>query len=196
MTDRALSRVVRRETHSPRTVAMFVAVSLLILALIYVGVELVLSLLAQPALVAAPGAIAQWLVALPGDQPTPLVIVGGVIVAILGLVFVILAVTPGRLSKHELAFDGSERAVVVDNGVIAAAVAQKVSADSGVARDRVTVGVAHRTVDVTVRPDPGVEIERESVRRAATEALDAYRLVPRVKVRARIEQARQEDDFR
>lgn len=196
MTDRALSRVVRRETHSPRTAAMFVAVILLILALIYVGVELVLSLLAQPALVAAPGAIAQWLVALPGDQPTPLVIVGGVIVAILGLVFVILAVTPGRLSKHELAFDGSERAVVVDNGVIAAAVAQKVSADSGVARDRVTVGVAHRTVDVTVRPDPGVEIERESVRRAATEALDAYRLVPRVKVRARIEQARQEDDFR
>ncbi|TQK18513.1 hypothetical protein FBY40_1000 [Microbacterium sp. SLBN-154] len=196
MTDRALSRVVRRETHSPRTVAMFVAVILLILALIYLGVELVLSLLAQPALVAAPGVIAQWLVALPGDQPIPLVIVGGVIVAILGIVFVILAVTPGRLSKHELAFDGSERAVVVDNGVIAAAVAQKVSAESGVARDRVTVGVAHRTVDVTVRSDPGVELDRESVRRAAAEALDAYRLVPRVTVRARIAQARQEDDFR
>ncbi|NYF15399.1 type IV secretory pathway TrbD component [Microbacterium sp. AK009] len=196
MTDRTLTRVVRRETHSPRTVAMFVAVILLILALIYVGVELVLSLLAQPALVAAPGLIAQWLVALPGDQPTPLVIVGGAILAVLGVVFVILAVTPGRLSKHELALDGSDRAVVVDNGVIAAAVAERISAETGVARDRVTVGVAHRIADVTVRPDPGVVLDRESVRRAATEEIDAYRLTPRVKVRARVEQSRQEGDFR
>lgn len=80
--------------------------------------------------------------------------------------------------------------------MIASAVAQKVSADSGVARDRVTVGVAHRTVDVTVRPDPGVELEREGVRQAAAEALALYRLVPRVTVRARIEQARQEEVFR
>ena len=58
MSTPALRRVIRRETHSPRTVAMFVAVVLLILALAYVALEIVLSLAAQPALLVGPAAAA------------------------------------------------------------------------------------------------------------------------------------------
>ena len=47
MTTPAFHRIVRRETHSPRTVAMIIAVVILILALVYVGVEIVLDLLSQ-----------------------------------------------------------------------------------------------------------------------------------------------------
>ena len=50
MSTPAFRRIVRRETHSPRTVAMIIAVVILILALVYIGVEIVLHLLAQPAL--------------------------------------------------------------------------------------------------------------------------------------------------
>src|SRR5690606_24057412 len=136
MSTPVLRRVVRRETHSPRTVAMFVAVILLILALAYIGLEIVLSLLAQPALLLGPAAAAGWLVGLPGALPPGIIIAGGIVLALVGLVLIVLAVTPGRLSKHSL--EAGSRAVVVDNGVIASALAQHLSDEVGISRDDIT----------------------------------------------------------
>lgn len=192
MTSPALRRVVRRETHSPRTVAMFVAVILLILALAYIGLEIVLSLLAQPALLLGPAAAAGWLVGLPTAQPAGLVIAGSVVLAIIGLVFLWLAVTPGRLSRHTI--DAGDRAVVVDNGVIASALAQHLAEETGLAREDVTVGVGHRSVDVIVRPAVGVPVDKAAVQSAAEAELDTYRLTRSVRTRVRIERPTQEDD--
>jgi hypothetical protein len=186
MSSPALRRVVRREMHSPRTVAMFVALMILIAALVYVGIELVLRMLAQPALLLGPGAALAWLVGLPTAQPMALVILGGAVIALIGVVFVILAITPGRLSKHEMQW--GERAVVVDNGVIASALAQHLSDETGLARDRITVGVAHRSVDVTVRPGAGVPLDRARVQSFADAEIARYRLTPSVKTRVRVQQ--------
>lgn len=184
MSSPALRRVVRRETHSPRTVAMFVALVLLILALVYVGVEIVLHLLSQPALLLGPAQALAWVVGLPTAQPAGVVILGGAVIAIVGLAFVVLAIAPGRLSKHQLQW--GERAVVVDNGVIAAALAQHISDEIGLPRDRVEVGVAHRSVDVTVRPGAGVPLDQSRVREIADSELAEYRLTPAVKTRVRV----------
>lgn len=192
MTTPALRRVVRRETHSPRTVAMFVAVILLILALAYIGLEIVLSLLAQPALLLGPAAAAGWLVGLPSAQPAGLVIAGSVVLVIVGLVFIWLAITPGRLSRHTI--DAGDRAVVVDNGVIASALAQHLAEETGLARDDVTVGVGHRSIDVTVRPGAGIPVDKAAVQSAAEAELQTYRLTRRVRTRVRIERPTQEDD--
>ncbi|WP_144876930.1 DUF6286 domain-containing protein [Microbacterium sp. 1.5R] len=192
MTSPALRRVVRRETHSPRTVAMFVAVILLILALAYIGLEIVLSLLAQPALLLGPAAAAGWLVGLPTAQPAGLVIAGSVVLAVIGLVFIWLAVTPGRLSRHTI--DAGDRAVVVDNGVIASALAQHLAEETGLARDDVTVGVGHRSVDVTVRPGVGIPVDKAAVQSAAEAEIETYRLTRSVRTRVRIERPTQEDD--
>lgn len=186
MSSPALRRVVRRETHSPRTVAMFAALIILIAALVYVGIEITLRLLSQPALLLGPAAGFAWLVGLPTAQPVGLVVFGGVVIAVLGVVFIVLALTPGRLSKHEMQWD--DRAVVVDNGVIASALAQHLSDETGLARDRITVGVAHRSVDVTVRPGAGVPLDRGRVLQLADAELARYRLVPPVKTRVRIQQ--------
>lgn len=190
MSTPALRRVIRRETHSPRTVAMFVAVVLLILALAYVALEIVLSLAAQPALLVGPVAAAGWLVGLP-TQPAGLVIAGSVVLALIGLVFVILAITPGRLSKHTL--DAGDRAVVVDNGVIASALAQHLSEETGIARDAITVGVGHRSIDVTVRPGAGVPLEQSEVLALAESELQTYRLTRSIRTRVRIERATEKD---
>ncbi|MBQ3357402.1 MAG: DNA/RNA endonuclease G [Microbacterium sp.] len=190
MSTPALRRVIRRETHSPRTVAMFVAVVLLILALAYVALEIVLSLAAQPALLVGPAAAAGWLVGLP-TQPAGLVIAGSVVLALIGLVFVILAITPGRLSKHTL--DAGDRAVVVDNGVIASALAQHLSEETGIARDAITVGVGHRSIDVTVRPGAGVPLEQSEVLALAEAELQTYRLTRSIRTRVRIERATEKD---
>lgn len=181
----ALRRVVRRETHSPRTAAMFVAAVLLILALVYIGVEIVLSLLAQPALAFEPAASLGWIVGLPTARPQGLVLAGGVATAVVGLVCVYLAVAPGRLSKHELTW--GERAVVVDNGVIASSLAQHLSNETGLPRDRITVGVAHRRVDVAIRPGAGVPLNEQRVRELAEAEVTSYELTPRVSIRLRVE---------
>lgn len=184
MSDPALRRVVRRETHSPRTVAMFAALLVLILALTYIGTEIVLRLLAQPALLLGPAQGLAFLAGLPTSQPSGLVIAVGAAIALIGLVFVILAVTPGRLSKHEMQW--GRRAVVVDNGVVAAALAQHVSDETGLPRDRITVGVAHRSVDVTVRPGAGVPLDQARLREIVDREVAEYRLTPPVKARVRV----------
>ncbi|MGH3691222.1 MAG: DUF6286 domain-containing protein [Microbacterium sp.] len=191
MSTPALRRVVRRESHSPRTVAMFVAVILLILALVYVGIEIVLSLLAQPALLLGPADAAAWLIGLPSATPPGLVVTGGAVVALIGLIFVILAIAPGRLPKHQMTWN--DRAVLVDNGVLAASLAQHLSAETGLARNQITVGVAHRSVDVTVRPSAGEPIEESRVRSVAEAELATYRLVPPVKTRVRVERPKESE---
>lgn len=190
MSTPALSRVVRRETHSPRTVAMFVAVILLILALAYVALEIILYLAAQPALLLGPGAGLGWLVGLPG-QGGGVAIAGAVVLVLLGLVFIVLALTPGRLSKQQMSW--GERAVVVDNGVIAAALAQHISDETGLAREDVVVGVAHRSIDVTVRPGPGIPLERDAVQAAADAEVDSYQLGRRVTTRVRVERPKESE---
>ncbi|MEV4666402.1 DUF6286 domain-containing protein [Microbacterium sp. LWO12-1.2] len=192
MSTPVLRRVVRRETHSPRTVAVFVAVILLILALAYIGLEIVLYLAAQPALLAGPVAGWGWLVGLPTAQPAGLVIAGSVVLALIGLVFIWLAVMPGRLSKHTLEVGG--RAVVVDNGVIASALAQHLSEEIGIARENITVGVGHRSVDVTVRPGAGIPLDKNEVQAAAEAELGSYRLTRTVRTRARIERPTEKED--
>jgi hypothetical protein len=185
MSTPSLRRVVRRETHSSRTVAMFVAVALLVLSLLYLGLEIVLYLAAQPALLLGPAAGFAWLVGLPAAQPTGLVIAGGVVLALVGIVLIVLAITPGRLSKHAVTW--GERAVVVDNGVIASALAQHVSEETGIARDRVSVGVGHRRIDVTVRTGAGIPLDSAHVTSVVDDEIATYRLSRRVGTRVRVE---------
>lgn len=183
MSTPAFRRVVRRETHSPRTVAMIIAVVIATLALVYLGAEAVLHLLAQPALLWGPATAFAWIGGLPTAQPAEAVVAGGIVLALIGLVFVFLALAPGRLPKHQM--NWADRAVIVDNGVIASSLAQHLSDETGIARDQISVGVSHRWVDVTVTPRPGVPLDTEHVRQLAQTELESYQLTPPVKMRMR-----------
>ena len=192
MSSPVLRRVVRRETHSSRTVAMIVAVVLVILALIYVGTEIVLNLAGQPALLLGPAAAFGWVVGLPTEVPVGVSVAIGAVIAVLGVVLVVLAVAPGRLSKHQLVV--GESAVVADNGVIASAIAQRVSDESGLPRDQVRVGVGHRSVDVTLTPAVGVPVDETQVRALADAELESYRLASKLRTAVRIERPREQEE--
>lgn len=183
----ALRRVVRRETHSPRTVAMLVVVTLVVLALAYTALEFVMHLSGQPPLLLDPAETFGWLVALPGSDAAGASTAAGVALAVIGLILVILAIAPGRLAKHEISDE--DRAVVVDNGVIASAIAQHVSDELNLPRDRVRVGVGHRTIDVALTPHLGIPIDLTLARDIARTEVESYRLrpAPRVVVRAQQE---------
>ncbi len=185
MTDSVLRTVVRRETHSPRTGAMLVVVVLLVLAAVYAAVEIALSLAGQPPLLLSPGAAADALATLPTAVFPAGLIAAGVVIAVVGLIVLVIAVAPGRLSRHEMAWD--DRAVVVDNGVVASSIAQHLSNESGIARENVVVGVAHRTVDVTVRPPLGIPVDIDGLRAIVDDEVTSYRLTPSVRTRVRVE---------
>ncbi|MCT2086693.1 alkaline shock response membrane anchor protein AmaP [Microbacterium enclense] len=185
MTDSVLRTVVRRETHSPRTGAMLVVVVLLVLAAVYAAVEIALSLAGQPPLLLSPGAAADALATLPTAVVPAGLIAAGVVIAVVGLIVLVIAVAPGRLSRHEMAWD--DRAVVVDNGVVASSIAQHLSNESGIARENVVVGVAHRTVDVTVRPPLGIPVDIDRLRAIVDDEVASYRLTPSVRTRVRVE---------
>jgi len=185
MTDAVLRTVVRRETHSPRTVAMLVVVVVLLLVLAYAAVEIVLALLGQSPLLVAPGAALNAIVAAPTALQPVAFIVGGVVLALIGLVVIVLALKPGRLPRHEMRW--GERAVVVDNGVVASALAQHLSNESGIARDDIVVGVAHRTVDVTVRPPVGIPVDEAQLQRIVDEEIATYKLAPAVRTVVRVQ---------
>lgn len=184
----AFRRVIRRETHSPRTAAMAVAVVLAIVVLAYIGTEIVLSLLSQPGLLVTPTAAGTWLTGLPDQQPAWTIIAPAVLLALVGIGFILLALTPGRLPKHRIVRAG--RVILVDNAVIASALAQHLSDHTGIARDRVTVGVSRRVVDVTVTPDAGVPVPDARIRDLIVTELDTYQLDGPVKTRVRPPQQR------
>lgn len=183
MTSAVLKRVVRRETHSPRTVSTVIVLALVVVAAIYVGVEIVLHLLGVGPFLVAPGAALTWLQELP-DQHHGLVVAGGLLVAVAGVVLVWFALGTGRRPKHELG--SSSYAVLVDNGVIASSVAERVRRELDLSKGTVVVGVGHRSADISVRPEPGQPVDRRHVRAVAESELAGYELSPRVKVRARV----------
>lgn len=185
MTRPVLNRVVRRETHSPRTVATVVVLILVAASAIYVGIEIVLHLVHASPLLVAPGVALTWLTTAPDGQP-PAVVAGGVVVAALGAFLLWLALAPGRLSKHRMSV--SSYAVVADNEVIASAVAEEIRRYCDLSRDGVVVGISHRVADVTVRPEPGQEVDKNQVRSLAEEMLAEYGLSPKPTVRARVQQ--------
>lgn len=185
MTDSVLRTVVRRETHSPRTGAMLVVVVLLVLAALYAAVEVGLALAGRPPLLIAPGAAFDALSALPTAVVPGALIAAGAVIALIGLIVLVIAVAPGRLSKHEMTW--GDRAVVVDNGVVASSLAQRVSVESGLSRENVVVGVAHRTVDVTVRPALGIPVDVDRVRQIVDDEVASYHLSPAVRTHVRIE---------
>lgn len=184
MTSRVLKRVLRRETHSPRTAAAVIVIVLVAAAAGYAAVEIVLGLLGVRPLLLAPGPALAWSVEVPQAGPQPAVVAGGAAVALIGVVLIWLALSPGRLPRHRLGV--SSDAIVVDNGVIASAVAERVRRELDLPEGGVVVGVGHRSADVTVKPEPGQIVVKTTVRELAGAELARYRLSPNVRVRARV----------
>jgi hypothetical protein len=112
-----------------------------------------------------------------------------VLVGLVGLVLVVLALTPGRRPKHRLAV--TEHAVLADNGVIATSLAERVRREFDLAKGGVTVGVAHRSADLTVQPEPGQVLDRDQLRAVAEQELSGYALEPQLRVHVRVRQPRE-----
>ncbi|MCT9869850.1 hypothetical protein [Paenarthrobacter aurescens] len=172
--DRIIRRMIRRDTHSSRSVPSIVAASILLVTFLWLALESVLWLLKDQPLLASPAQLRQWLLDLPANTIPAGMTAAGVGLGLLGLLIIGIAVGKGRRSRRALA---SERtATVVDDDVIAAAVSSKARLAAGLAPGQVTTTVGGRSVRVQVRPTSGVPLSLESIKTALDGELATYAL--------------------
>lgn len=174
-------RVLRRETHAPRTIPAVVVAAigaLLLIALFAGGVWwLVDAAFREEAVRRLDG------IAAPERQVAVSVGVG-VVLVILAIVLFALAVLPGRRARRARA---TERTLLlVDDGVLADSIAEAVARRSGVDRGRVSVTAGRRTVAVRIVPTSGVPVDRRQAESAVVDTLSAigFSATPRIIVDA------------
>jgi Family of unknown function (DUF6286) len=178
------ARILRRETHSSRAPLSVIAAIILTLAAVYGLLESMLRALGQPAWLIDPITAARKLSQLPDGVSPILLGVAGVLFLLVGLVFLAHAVLPGRRARHVI--KDPRVAVVVDDEVIASALARRARLAAGVTREQVMVVVSARAVQVNVRPTSGIRLQ-ESVIQAAVEAeLAAMALDPTPEVKVHL----------
>ena len=177
-------RLLRRETHSSRAVASVTAAVVGLLGLAWLGTEAVLSLLNQPPLVANPPAMLQWVADLPQSTLPWGLAAAGVGLALIGLVILLVALTPGTKALHVVEQDRA--AVVIDSEVIAAAVSRRTRQEAGLDPDQVSTRVDRRRITVDVRPTSGSPLDEATIQGAVEEELSGYGIRPDPRVRINI----------
>lgn len=207
-------RVLYRETHSSRAVVATLAAGLVVVLCAYGLLESAVHAIGQPAWLIEPQTAAERLVALPAGVPPLLLGALGTVLAMVGLFFLLNAVLPGRRARHVLNSQGagtdprsgpdagggamSDRgtpegwdtpAVVVDDEVIASALARRARLAANVTPEQVMVVVSRRQVIVNVRPTSGVPLQEAAVRAAVEDELGEMALVPAPEVRVNLSSA-------
>jgi hypothetical protein len=177
-------RIVRRETHSPRCAAATTVAAVLILLLVWIGVESVLAVAGVAPLLANPRTMIAALASLPDSVAPPLLVTAGAVLAMLGLVLVVLAVAPGRRARH--ASSVGRTAFVADDRAIASSLARTASRTARVDPDQVIVSIGRRRATVDVRPTSGFPVDAAAVQTAVDAALASYALSPTIRASIRV----------
>lgn len=177
-------RLLRRETHSSRAVASVSAAVVLLAGLAWLGTEAVLSLVNQPPLIISPPALLDWVAGLPSTVLPWGLVLAGLGLALVGLILLLVALTPGTRPLHVVGRDRS--AVVVDSEVIAAAVSRRTRQEAGLDPDQVSTRVDRRRVTVDVRPTSGSPLDETLIRAAVEDELSGYGIHPEPGVRINI----------
>ncbi|MFJ5697544.1 hypothetical protein [Arthrobacter sp. NPDC093139] len=176
-----MRRVLHRETHSSRAVAACLAAVLVSLVSLYGLLEAAVRAIGQPPWLIDPQTAAERIVALPNGIPPLLLGVTGAVVAAAGLFFFLSAILPGRRARHLLEVPGV--AVVVDDEVIASALARRARQAANVTPEQVMVVVSQRQAVVNVRPTSGVPVSETVVREAVEDELLSMTPIPMPAVR-------------
>ncbi|GAA2125933.1 hypothetical protein GCM10009825_02620 [Arthrobacter humicola] len=179
-----MARILKRETHSSRAVVSVMAAALVIVVCGYALLETAVRAFGQPPWLIDPQTAAERAVALPAGIPPLLLGVSGAVVAMAGLFFFLNAVLPGRRARHLLA--DRRAGVVVDDEVIAAALARRARLAANVTQGQVMVIVSRNRVEVNVRPTSGVPLRPDAVLEAVRRELQDMGPSPTPEVRIHV----------
>lgn len=179
-----MEQILKRETHSSRAAASIIAALFVIALCVYALLETAVRAVGQPPWLVDPQTAAQRIVALPNGVPPLLLGVIGAVVAMAGLFFLLNAVLPGRRARHLLR--DRRAGVVVDDEVIASALARRARLAANVSPEQVMVTVSRQQADINVRPTSGVPLREDAVLAAVEDELRDMRLSPTPKARINV----------
>lgn len=182
-----MEKVLARETTSSRAAAAVIAAVLVIGLCGYALLETAVRAVGQPPWLIDPQTAAERVTALPAGVPPLLLGVTGAVLFAAGLFFVLNAVLPGRRARHVLA--NPRAGVVVDDEVIASALARRARLAANVTQEQVMVVVSRRQVLVNVRPTSGVPLRAADVQAAVQAELREMVLSPMPEVRVNLASA-------
>lgn len=182
-----MRRILHRETHASRAGAACIAAILVILVSLYALLESAVRAIGHPPWLIDPQSAAERIVALPNGMPPLLLGVTGAVVTAAGLFFFLSAILPGRKARHLLAMP--RIAVVVDDEVIASALARRARLAANVTPEQVMVVLSRRQAVVNVRPTSGVPLSENAVREAVEDELRSLAPVPLPAVRVKVAEA-------
>lgn len=160
----ATGRILSRETRSSRAPAAVIAALLVIVVAVWALLEVILAGIAQPAWLLDPQSVLHAVGRFPEGADRLLLGAAGAVLAMAGLVFLLNAVLPGRRARHVLS--DRRAAVVVDDEVIASALARRARYAAQVTQEQVMVVVSQRSAVVNIRPTSGMPVNVEQVREA------------------------------
>ncbi len=179
-----MERVLARETTSSRAPAAVIAAVLVIALCAYALLETAVRAVGQPPWLIDPQTAAERITALPAGVPPLLLGVIGAVLFAAGLFFFLSAVLPGRRARHVLA--DHRAAVVVDDEVIASALARRARLAANVTQEQVMVVVSRNLVQVNLRPTSGVPLRGADVQTAVEAELREMDLSPMPEVRVNL----------
>ncbi|KZX21038.1 hypothetical protein [Rathayibacter tanaceti] len=184
--DARYRRYLRRETHRSRSAAQIVVLVLIALVAAYVGTEAVLAIVGAPALIAAPSAILGALVGV-ADWANPALIGLAVGAGVLALILLVLALAPGTRARHTVEDD--RLAVVVDDAVIASALARTARTAAHSRREDTRASLGRRTALIEVTPASGIAVDRDRVQSAVDDELARIAAKPATRASVRVSES-------
>lgn len=176
--------ILQRETQSSRAGVAVIAGVLVIILCAYALLEAAVRAIGQPPWLIDPETAAQRIVALPeGIPPLLLGVIGGV-VFMAGLFFFLSAVLPGHKARHIL--QDPRAGVLVDDEIIAAALARRARLAANVTPEQVMVVVSRYQAVVNVRPTSGIPVRHGDVLAAVQDELTDMAPSPMPEVRVNV----------
>lgn len=176
-------RVVRRETHSPRSGLAITIAIVLALVLAWLGTESVLAAIGQRPLLVAPKDIVTAVLTA-ATAPAPLLVALGVVAAIVGLVLILMSLAPARQGRRGSTSDRT--AVVVDDRVIAQSLARTAAYAGEIDPSQVSVSVGTRSARVDVTPTSGRAVDKREIQEAVDAEVASYDYRPALRAKVRL----------
>lgn len=174
--DRRAQRLLRRETHSSRSLPSVVTAVFVLVVLLWLFLETALSVAGAPPILISPLTAAQWVADLPRHAPGAVLAAAGLVAALLGLLALALALLPGHRPRYVVTDERS--AIIVDYEVVASAASRVARTAAAVSTDQVHTWASRRSVEVQVHPTSGLPVDEEAVRAAVERELASYGLEP------------------
>jgi hypothetical protein len=176
-------RVVRRETHSPRSGLAITIAIVLVVVLAWLGTESVLAAIGQPALLVAPqDAVTAVLGA--AAAPAPLLVAIGAVVTVIGLILIVMSIAPARRGRRGATIDRT--AAIVDDRVIAQSLASTAAYAGDVDPSQVTVSVGARSARVEITRTSGRTLDTREIQEAVDAELATYDYRPALRATVRL----------